>query len=101
MSDPVQRLADAEREAAAARARLSITLATLRVRMEPRALVREARLEATDRGRHAAKVGTLAALRNPGTTAAAAVLAGLFLMRRRIVRRLRRSRGATGGLPPR
>ena len=96
MTDPVQRLKDAQRDAAAARARLSRTLGVLRPRLEPRELVREAREEATESGRRAARAGTFAVLRNPGTSAATLVLAGAFLMRRRLLRLYRRSRGATG-----
>lgn len=95
--DPAQRLLAAEAEAAAARARLTHTVALLQERLSPGRLMQEARREAAEAGSVAANVGALAAergvataRRNPGTLAGLTAVAGLFLARHRIAELFRR-----------
>ena len=85
MSDPVARLAEAELQATAARARLSTTLATLQDRLEPRKLAQEARRGLADAGGLAADQARDAVRQRPGILAGAVAVAGLFLARHRIV----------------
>lgn len=80
LAPPAARLLAAEAEAAAARVRLSATLADLQVRLSPRALVRDA----ADAGQQAARMGVHVAKRNPGALAGYTALAGLFLARRQL-----------------
>lgn len=95
MTDPVQRLAEAEIEATAARERLSSTLARLQVRLSPKRLARKAMRDVADKGSAAAVAGVEGAKRNPGALAGVTALAGLFLARHRIADLVRDARGKT------
>ena len=88
--DPARQIADAERTAAAARERVSGTLAALQVKLNPRRMARQAVRDATDRGSSAAMSSLETARRNPGATAGIVAMAGLFLARRRITSLFRR-----------
>lgn len=80
MTDPVQRLATAETQAAAARERLSATLTALQERLNPKRLAREAADDMVD----ARSVAAASASRHPGALAGLVAVAGLFLARHRI-----------------
>lgn len=86
MTDPAHNLAEAELRAAAARDRLSGTVAQLQERLDPKLLAREAK----DAGTAAALAGVDHARRNPGVVAGAVGLTGLLLARHRIARLFRR-----------
>ena len=92
MIEPALRVALAERDVAAARARLAKTAAQLQVRLEPRRLAVEARAGLTDARDAAVGRAQAAARRRPGALAGVVALAGLFLARRRIAAMLRRRR---------
>ena len=94
MSDPALRLAEAERDAAAARERLSSTVVTLQAKLDPKILARSTVNEIADRGAAAAKAGIVGARRNPAILAGVVVLAGLFFARRPIANAVRRRRHA-------
>ena len=82
MTDPVQRLAAAEANAAIARERLTNTLAVLQERVNPKRLARDAAGDVADAG----SVAVQSASRHPGALAGLVAAAGLFLARHRIVR---------------
>ncbi|MBI0474593.1 DUF3618 domain-containing protein [Sphingomonas sp. MA1305] len=84
--EPSARLAAAEVEVAAARARFNGTLSRLQVKLDPRALTRQAAREVVDKGGAAAVAGIETARRNPGAVAGATAVAGLFLARHRIAK---------------
>ena len=86
MTDPAHDLAEAERRAAAARDRLSTTVAQLQHRLDPKLLAREAR----DVGTAAALSGIDGARRNPGIVAGAVGVVTVLLARHRIARLFRR-----------
>lgn len=92
MSERAQKVADAERDVAQARERLSTTIATLQTRLDPKTLARSTVDDITDRGGALAKAGVEGARRNPAITAGAALLAGLLLVRRPITRAIRARR---------
>ncbi len=92
MNDPAKRLADAERDAAAARERLSSTVNTLQTKLDPKTLARTTVSEIADRGTAAAKAGVAGARRNPAIIAGVALIAGLFFARRPIAKAVRRGR---------
>lgn len=92
MTDPVIRLAAAEQEAEAARARMNGTVALLQERLEPKRLAREARGGLIDARDAAVERAGDIARRRPGALAGAVAAAGLFLGRHRIARLLRRRR---------
>jgi hypothetical protein len=93
--DPVQRLAAAEANAAAARERLSATLSTLQERLNPKRLARDAASDVADAGSIAAD----SAARNPGALAGAVAVAGLFLARHRIGQLFGRPRAQSHARP--
>lgn len=76
------RIALAEAEALAARARLSSTLETLQVRLDPKAVARKATQDVVDSGEKAARAGAKVVKDNPGATAGVAAALGLFLVRK-------------------
>lgn len=88
--DPAARLAAAEVDAAVARERLSVTLAKLQVKLNPRTLALQAAREVADKGGAAAQASLNTAVRNPGAVAGATAVAGLFLSRHRIASLFRR-----------
>jgi hypothetical protein len=90
MIEPAARLAQAEIDAIAARERLSTTLATLQLRLNPKRLARLAMRDIADKGTVAAAAGVDGARRNPGTIAGVTALAGLYLARHRIAYLVRR-----------
>ena len=92
MTDPALRLAEAERDAAAARERLSSTVTTLQAKLDPKTLARSTVNEIADRGAAAAKAGVAGARRNPVIIAGVVVLASLFFARRPITNAIRRGR---------
>ena len=92
MTDPAKRLAEAERDAVAARERLSSTVSTLQTKLDPKTLARSTVNEITDRGTAAAKASVATARRNPVVLAGVAIIAGLFFARRPIVDAVRRGR---------
>lgn len=92
MTDPAKRLAEAERDAAVARERLSSTVNILQTKLDPKTLARSTVNEITDRGTAAAKAGVARARRNPAIVAGVALLAGLFFARRPIAAAVRRGR---------
>lgn len=92
MSDPAQRLADAERDVAEARERLAATVSTLQAKLDPRTLARSTVDDLTDRGSAIAKTTVDSARRNPAIAATAAMLAGLLLIRRPLTRAIRARR---------
>ena len=94
MTDPAKRLAEAERDAAVARERLSSTVSTLQVKLDPKTLARSTVNDLADRGTAAAKAGVDSARRNPAIVAGVAILAGLFFARRPIANAIRRGRTA-------
>ena len=81
MTDPVQRLAAAEANAALAKQRLSRTLGVLQERLNPGRLAREAASDVIDVGNVAADN----ARRHPGALAGAVAVAGLLLGRHRVL----------------
>jgi len=95
MIDPVERLAAAEVNAAAARERLSGTLATLQQRLNPKRLAREAANDVANAGSLAAD----SAGRYPGALAGVVALAGLFLARHRIAYLFGRPRAQSRARP--
>lgn len=100
MTDPVLRLAEAEAQAALARANLSHSAHALQARLNPRALANSAKREMADAGQAAAKAGMDGARRNPVLLAGLTALAGLFLARHRIAALVRRpKRGETRDAP--
>lgn len=92
MTDPAKRLAEAERDAMAARERLSSTVSTLQTKLDPKTLARSTVNDIADRGSAAAKAGVETARRNPAVLAGMALLAGLFFARRPIAAAVRRGR---------
>lgn len=90
MTDPTERLTRAEADAAAARQRLAETMARLQDRLEPRRLVREARLGLADARHSAVERAGVAVRRRPATLAGVVALAGLWLGRHRVVALFRR-----------
>lgn len=84
------RLAAAERDAAAARERIGVTVAQLQARLDPRVLARSAQREAG----HAAQVSLDAARQRPQLVAGVATALGLWVIGRPLLRLLRRPRGA-------
>jgi hypothetical protein len=82
MTDPAHDLAEAERRAAAARERLSGTVAQLQSRLDPRQLAREAK----DAGTAAALAGVDGARRHPGIVAGAVGATTLLLARHRLMK---------------
>lgn len=95
MSDPVLHLAQAEKDASAARQRLNITLVALQDRLEPKRLARETARDLTQASGVAARRTADAARRNPGALAGVVAVAGLFLARHRIAALFRRRPEAT------
>lgn len=96
MTDPV--LA-AEAQAAAARARLDTTLATLQARLAPKALVQDAAQGLLDKGQAIAGDSVAVVKRNPLTVIGALTAAGLFFARKPIARLFVRSGDATSSAP--
>lgn len=80
MTDAHTSLRIAEAEAAAARSRLSTTVAQLQTRLDPKLLADDAKRA----GLMAAQAGVDRARRNPKAVAGAVAAAGLLLARRRI-----------------
>ena len=89
MTDHAKRLADAERDAAAARERLSATVAVLQTRLNPRTLARSTAEDFAERGTEIAKAGVEGARRNPVMVLGTALLAGLFIARTPIAKAVR------------
>lgn len=88
MSDTPDGVALARERARVARARLDESVAALRERVDPRTLAKHAGEDVRARGEAAVAV----VRRNPGIAAAAAVAAGLLLMRRPLIALFRRGR---------
>jgi len=86
MSDAKIHLATAEAEAAAARQKLSATVADLQARLDPSVLAEEARQV----GMTAVAAGIDGAKSNPGMVATAVAATGLLLVRHRIAGVFRR-----------
>ena len=95
MTDPVERLALAEADAAIARRRLAETVAQLQHRLEPRRLARDARLGLIDVRHTAVERAGVAVRRRPGALAGVVALAGLWLGRHRVAALFRRRSKAT------
>ncbi|SEN19991.1 Protein of unknown function [Sphingomonas gellani] len=91
-TDPAQRIADAEQQAALAKHRLGQTVSALQVKLNPRRLAQQAMRDAADRGGAAAMTGAEAVRRNPGAAAGVAAAAVLFLARHKVARLFRRRR---------
>lgn len=89
----------AEAQAAAARARLGVTLATLQARLAPKALAQEAAQGLIEKGQAAAESGVAVVKRNPLTVAGALAAAGLFFARKPIAKLLTRGDNATSPAP--
>ena len=86
--DPATNLLGAEARAAAARERLSGTVAQLQSRLDPKLLAREA----SEKGALAARAGVEQARRNPNVVVGVAGAAMLLMLRKRIASILRRRR---------
>ncbi|WP_174286482.1 DUF3618 domain-containing protein [Sphingomonas bacterium] len=99
MTDPAKRLVEAERDAMVARERLSSTVSTLQVKLDPKTLARTTATEIADRSTAAAKAGVAGARRNPTIVAGVALLAGLFFARRPIAKVVRRTVSKPGEAP--
>lgn len=80
MSDPAQTLLAAQAEALAARQRVSATVGDLQRRLDPQAVVQNAK-----------QAGIDTVTRHPGAVAGAVATVGLFLARGRIARLFRKS----------
>ncbi|MEN2785463.1 DUF3618 domain-containing protein [Sphingomonas qilianensis] len=89
----------AEAQAAAARARLGVTLATLQARIAPKALVQVAAQGLKAKGQAVAQDGAEIARRYPLTVAGAVAAVSLFLARRPIARLFARPPHATSLAP--
>lgn len=74
----------AEARVAAARARLSGTVETLQIRLDPRTIARDTVESIADSGERAIRSGVDTARRNPGLIAGAAALIGLWLAREKV-----------------
>ena len=96
MSDPVQTLAGAQADAAAARARAAASLGRVQAKLDPKRIARRAVRDVTDAGASAAEVGVDTARRYPAALVSLVAAAGLFLARHRIAHLVRKARGATG-----
>lgn len=92
MTDPAQRLLDAQAESAAARDRVARSLANVQAKMNPRRIARRAVRDVTDAGTNAAEIGIDTVRRYPITLTGAVAAAGLFLARHRIASLFRRIR---------
>ena len=95
MTDPAQRLLDAQAAATAARARVNVSMAQLQAKLNPKRIAQRAVRDAADVGSVAAEVSVDTARRYPATLVGLVAAAGLFLARHRIAYLLRRAPGAT------
>lgn len=90
MTAPGEEIKAAERRATQARERLSGDLQQLQVRLNPKALAREAARSAAEKGQDAADTGLAYARANPAPVAGVLAVTGLLLFRKRIARLFRR-----------
>lgn len=95
MSDAVDPVVVAQERARLARARLEDTVATLRERVDPRTIAKNAAEGLLEQGEAAAAV----ARRNPGVVVGALAAAGLLLVRRPVLALFRRRRKDTKASP--
>lgn len=84
MTDPYQRLADAEARATAARERLTTSVGDLQERLKPATLARTAARDLADASAEVATKGAETVRRNPAIVAGIVAAAGLFLARHRV-----------------
>lgn len=94
MSDPD--IARARARTLLARERLAEALATLKLRLAPKVLARNAALVAKDKAANAAVAGVEAAKARPAITAGIAALAALVLARKPITRAISEKSDETG-----
>ena len=91
MTDPAQRLIDAQAASVAARERVTGSMARLQDKLNPKRIARRAVRDVTDAGTSAAEVSVDTARRYPAALIGVAAAAGLFFARHRIARLVRRA----------